>query len=136
MGLFEGTNINAGRGTEYQFQRYGAPFLDKSIFTFSYTPIKNFGAKYPKHKDVLCYGEDLKDDTLYGAVSLKWIIKSYQYSLDKSLFFNTDNFTKHSGTKLLQQQIEGGLTEEQIKTTWQSDLIAYKKMRQQYLIYK
>ena len=34
LGLFEGTNINAGRGTEFQFQRYGAPFLDKNHYTF------------------------------------------------------------------------------------------------------
>ena len=27
LGLFEGTNINAGRGTEFQFQRFGAPFF-------------------------------------------------------------------------------------------------------------
>uniref|UniRef100_UPI0026E93844 exo-beta-N-acetylmuramidase NamZ family protein n=1 Tax=Mesoflavibacter zeaxanthinifaciens TaxID=393060 RepID=UPI0026E93844 len=59
LGLFEGTNINAGRGTEFQFQRYGAPFLDASHYTFTYTPQPNFGSKYPKHKDVLCYGEDL-----------------------------------------------------------------------------
>ena len=26
LGLFEGTTINAGRGTEFQFQRYGAGF--------------------------------------------------------------------------------------------------------------
>src|SRR5690606_1262295 len=32
LGLFEGTNINAGRGTEFQFQMYGAPFLDKNVF--------------------------------------------------------------------------------------------------------
>ena len=59
LGLFEGTNINAGRGTEFQFQRYGAPFLNKDHYEFSYTPIANFGAKYPKHQNTVCYGADL-----------------------------------------------------------------------------
>ncbi|GGG54551.1 hypothetical protein GCM10010976_26870 [Bizionia arctica] len=135
LGLFEGTDINAGRGTEFQFQRYGAPFLDKKIFTFSYTPKENFGAKNPKHKDVLCYGENLENNPLYGEVSLKWLMKAYNHATDKSKVFNTANFTKHAGTAILQQQIEAGLSEKEIKATWQTDLVAFKKIRATYLIY-
>lgn len=135
LGLFEGTNINAGRGTEFQFQRFGAPFLDKDFFKFSYTPIPNFGAKYPKHKNVMCYGKDLKDEALNGIMTLKWVIEAYQNSTDKSLFFNTNNFTKHAGTAKLQQQIESGLSESEIKATWKSGLDAFKLVREKYLIY-
>lgn len=135
LGLFEGTNINAGRGTEFQFQRYGAPFLDKKMLPFIYTPISNFGAKNPKHKNVVCYGEDLKDEELNGMITLKWVIKAYENSTDKSLFFNTENFTKHAGTKKLQQQIESGLSEEKIKLSWQEDLKNFKKTRIKYVIY-
>ncbi|GAA3639394.1 exo-beta-N-acetylmuramidase NamZ family protein [Flavivirga jejuensis] len=135
LGLFEGTNINAGRGTEFQFQRYGAPFLNKELLKFNYTPIANFGAKYPKHKNVLCYGKDLKDEALNGVMTLKWVIDAYKNATDKSLFFNTNNFTKHAGTDKLQQQIEAGLSETEIKATWQDDLEAFKKTRSKYLIY-
>lgn len=135
LGLFEGTNINAGRGTEFQFQRYGAPFLNKTVLNFAYTPIPNFGAKNPKHKDAICYGEDLKNVSLNGVMTLKWIIKAYQNSNDKSLFFLTKGFTKHAGTDKLQQQIEAGFSEETIKATWQNDLTAFKKVRSKYLIY-
>ncbi|TBN05636.1 DUF1343 domain-containing protein [Hyunsoonleella flava] len=135
LGLFEGTNVNAGRGTEFQFQRYGAPFLNPETMTFKYTPVANFGAKYPKHQNKLCYGEDLKDENLNGGMTLKWIIKAYENSIDKSKFFNTNNFTKHAGTEVLQQQIEAGLSEKDIKATWQDDLIAFKKVRKKYLIY-
>ncbi len=135
LGLFEGTNINAGRGTEFQFQRYGAPFLSKETMSFTYTPVANFGAKYPKHQNELCYGEDLKNETLNGIMTLKWVIKAYQNATDKSKFFNTANFTKHAGTELLQQQIEKGLSEQGIKATWQEDLEAFKKTREKYLIY-
>lgn len=136
LGLFEGTNINAGRGTEFQFQRYGAPFLDKNEFTFTYTPLENFGAKNPKHKGKLCYGEDLKDEIVEHTVSLKWLIKAYNNSTDKSLVFNSANFTLHAGTDQLQKQIESGLSEDKIKASWQNDIRDFKMKREKYLIYK
>ena len=135
LGLFEGTNVNAGRGTEFQFQRYGAPFLNPETMTFTYTPQANFGAKYPKHKNMLCYGEDLRSATINDEMTLKWIIKAYENSTDKSLFFLTNGFTKHAGTTKLQQQIEAGLSEQDIKMTWQEDLKRFKKIRAKYLIY-
>ena len=135
LGLFEGTNINAGRGTEFQFQRYGAPFLNPETMNFTYTPQSNFGAKYPKHKDVLCYGEDLSNTAVNDEMTLKWVIKAYQNTTDKSLFFLSDGFTKHAGTAKLQQQIEAGMTEAEIKATWQKGLENFKKIRANYLIY-
>ncbi len=135
LGLFEGTNVNAGRGTEFQFQRYGAPFLNPETMTFTYTPQSNFGAKYPKHKDKLCYGEDLSNAEVNDEMTLKWIIKAYENSTDKSKFFLTDGFTKHAGTTALQKQIEAGMSEVDIKATWQKDLENFKKTRVKYLIY-
>jgi len=134
--LFRGTNINAGRGTEFQFQRYGAPFLDPKVFTFTYTPVENFGDKNPKHKDKLCYGEDLRNENVKGEVYLKWLIKVYNNALDKSKVFNTENFTRHAGTDKLQKQIEAGLSEDEIKLSWQEDLKRFKVIREKYLIYK
>jgi len=136
LGLFEGTDINAGRGTEFQFQRYGAPFLNKSAFTFSYTPIENFGAKNPKHKGKVCYGEDLQNEKTTNEVSLKWLIKAYNNATDKSKVFNTANFTKHAGTNKLQKQIEAGMSESEVKATWQKGLEVFKLTREKYLIYK
>ncbi|WP_426430990.1 exo-beta-N-acetylmuramidase NamZ family protein [Winogradskyella sp. HB-48] len=135
LGLFEGTNINAGRGTEFQFQRYGAPFLDASHYTFRYTPKPNFGSKYPKHKEVLCYGEDLSKIKAERRFTLKYVIDAYNNATDKSKVFNTANFTKHAGTEKLQQQIESGMSEEDIRATWKNDLKAFKKIRKSYLIY-
>jgi uncharacterized protein YbbC (DUF1343 family) len=135
LGLFEGTNINAGRGTEFQFQRYGAPFLNKEVFKFTYTPKESPGAKDPKHKDKLCYGEDLSNEPHIQYISLKWFINAYENATDKSLVFNKANFTKHAGTAKLQEQIEAGLSETEIKATWKEGLDAFKKTRANYLIY-
>jgi uncharacterized protein YbbC (DUF1343 family) len=130
--LFEGTNVSVGRGTEKQFQIYGSPFLLKSDFSF--TPIPNFGAKEPVYKDQLCYGEDLTQIEKVKQLELKWLLKAYNSTSDKSKFFN-DFFTKLAGTKKLQQQIESGVSENEIRKSWEKGLNDFKKMREKYLVY-
>lgn len=130
--LFEGTNVSSGRGTEKQFQIYGSPYLPKSGFSF--TPVPNFGAKDPMHKNILCYGEDLSAIPKVTQLELKWLIKSYNTTSDKSKFFNSF-FTKLAGTKKLQQQIEAGVSEKDIRKSWEKDLNNFKEMRRKYLIY-
>ena len=130
--LFEGTNVSVGRGTEKQFQVYGSPFLPKN--NFSFTPIPNFGAKEPAYKNQVCYGEDLTNISKISKLELKWIIKAYNETTDKSTFFNPF-FTKLAGTKTLQQQIEAGLSEKEIRKTWEKGLKDFMKMRKKYLIY-
>lgn len=136
LGLFEGTNINAGRGTEFQFQRYGAPFLDSTVYKFSFVPESNFGAKSPKHLGERCFGRDLSEIAAPSEVSLQWLLDAYKHTADKSLFFNTSGFTKHAGTQKLQQQIESGWQEEKIRAGWQEDLERFKKIRAGYLLYE
>ncbi len=135
LGLFEGTNINAGRGTERQFQQFGAPYLDSTHFTFTYTPVPNFGAKKPKHLNSRCYGKDLTQTAYPNEVRLSWLLEAYNYCLDKSKFFNTSGFTKHAGTTTLQEQIEAGMEEMEIKQQWSPDLEKFKKIRERYLLY-
>ena len=130
--LFEGTNVSVGRGTDTQFQIYGSPFLPKNDFSF--TPIPNFGAKEPIYKDQICYGENLTSIPKVDKLELKWLIKAYNTTLDKSKFF-TDFFTKLAGTKKLQQQIESGVSEKEIRNSWEKGLNQFKEMRKKYLIY-
>ena len=130
--LFEGTNVSSGRGTQKQFQIYGSPYLPKSDFSF--TPVSNFGSKEPMNKDVLCNGEDLTTIPKVTKLELKWLIKAYQTTSNKSKFF-TDFFTKLAGTKKLQQQIESGISETEIRKSWEKGLNEFKEMRKKYLIY-
>jgi uncharacterized protein YbbC (DUF1343 family) len=130
--FFEGTNVSVGRGTEKQFQIYGSPFLPKSDFSF--VPHPNFGAKEPMHKDQICYGEDLSAVPKVSQLELKWLIKAYKETSDKSKFFNSF-FAKLAGTKQLQQQIEAGATEKEIRKSWDKGLNAFREIREKYLIY-
>lgn len=135
LGLFEGTSVNAGRGTAFQFQRYGASFLDSTRYGLRYTPKPNFGSKYPKEMGKTCYGRDLSSASRMNSVSLEWILDAYQNSRDRSNFFKTDAFTKHVGTTTLQKQIEEGLSESDIKAIWTADLEKFKEVRLKYLLY-
>ncbi|MFE3847386.1 exo-beta-N-acetylmuramidase NamZ domain-containing protein [Flavobacterium sp. LB3P45] len=130
--LFEGTNVSVGRGTENQFQIYGSPYLPKSDFSF--IPRPNLGAQNPVYNGVLCYGEDLSKYPQVNQLELKWLIKSYDTTYDKSKFFNSF-FTKLVGTKKLQQQIESGLPEKEIRESWKKGILEFKAMRSKYLIY-
>ncbi len=130
--FFEGTNVSVGRGTEKQFQIYGSPFLPNIDFCF--TPEPNLGAKNPVHNGMDCFGEDLSFIPKLDRLELKWLIKAYQETKDKSKFFNSF-FSKLAGTKKLQQQIESGMTLPEIRASWETGLIEFTTMRKKYLIY-
>lgn len=130
--FFEGTNVSVGRGTSTQFQIYGSPYLPKN--NYSFTPKPNEGAKDPLYNGVVCYGEDLTKVTKVTQLELKWLIKAYNETADKSKFFNPF-FTKLAGTKKLQEQIEKGMSEHAIRTSWEEGLHHFKEMRKPYLLY-
>lgn len=133
--FFEGTNVSAGRGTSGQFQVYGSPFLDKEDYTFKFVPQPNEGAKYPKHKGDLCYGEDLRDHKTLNLLNLQFLIGAFNKSVGEQKFFN-DFFIKLAGTKQLQQQIEAGLSEKEIRHSWTDGISEFKTIRSKYLLYK
>lgn len=135
LGLFEGTHVNAGRGTGFPFQRYGASFLDSTAYPLRYIPQPDFGAKHPKEEGKTCYGRDLSQIKNIQQVTLQWLIDAYTHTSDKTTFFKTKSFTLHAGTEELQQQIESGCSEAEIKATWQTALNAFKKIRAKYLMY-
>ena len=132
LGFFEGTIINAGRGTEFQFQRYGAPFFPESLF--NYTPTPNFGAKNPKFKGEKCYGVDLSQVPKLSKVNLEWLIDAYNKTPKDKEFFG-ETFTIHAGNEELRKKIENGLSADEIRRSWQPAIDKFQLIRQQYLIY-
>ena len=132
--FFEGTFISAGRGTEMQFQVFGAPSLPASKYTFEYTPQSNEGAKSPKFKGQLCHGKDLRKEPRLNKINLEWLIEAYNANGKKKDFFNSF-FVKLAGTDKLQKQIEQGLSAEEIRDSWKEGLARFNKIREKYLIY-
>lgn len=130
--LFEGTNVSVGRGTEKQFQHYGSPFLPDGGYCF--TPRPNIGAKDPLYNGRECYGEDLMNYPKVDRLELKWLIRAYEQTTDKSKFFNS-YFTKLAGTTKLREQIESGMSAAEIRASWEGGLIEFREVREKYLIY-
>ena len=130
--LFEGTNVSIGRGTEYPFQHFGAPYLKSN---YNFTPKSGKGSKSPKHENQKCFGTDLRfQDDYLTAINLNWLIESYNNSAEKEIFFN-NFFDKLAGTDKLRLQIIEGKTSKEIKLSWEENLNKFKKIRQKYLIY-
>ncbi|HPW62609.1 MAG TPA: DUF1343 domain-containing protein [Cyclobacteriaceae bacterium] len=131
--LFEGTVISVGRGTPMPFQILGNPELKEMTFTFTPVPIKGVSIE-PPLKGKLCYGLDLRSVTPARKVDLHYLLILYQKYPDKEKFF-TAYFDKLAGTTQLKQQIKDGLTEAQIRASWQPGLDEFKTKRSKYLLY-
>ncbi len=135
--FFEGTNVSVGRGTDKPFERIGAPYFTESSDTF--IPVSKPGAVNPPYKGKTCYGFDLTNFAMYyvhglGELYLLWLIESYKMAPDKGQFFNSF-FDKLAGTDQLRKDIIAGKSSEEIKASWEYELIAYKQMRLKYLLY-
>jgi uncharacterized protein YbbC (DUF1343 family) len=131
--LFEQTVISVGRGTTMQFQVLGNPELKDLKFQF--TPVSMPGiSNTPPHENKVCFGMDLRAVPVEKKLDLSYLIHFYKIYPAKEKFF-LKYFDNLAGTKELRQQIIKGLSEEQIRATWQQELDAYKEMRKKYLLY-
>jgi uncharacterized protein YbbC (DUF1343 family) len=137
--LFEGTPVSLGRGTPKPFQQFGHPSFPPGGYSF--TPESMPGARNPPQLSQLCYGYDLSQVNVAketgGRWSLKWLLRAYGLFADKDHFFtgNGATFDRLAGTAILQQQIREGLTEEQIRKSWEPALSNFKMIRKKYLLY-
>ena len=134
--FFEGTNISVGRGTTFPFQVLGNPDEKYGSFTFTPRPIQGMDSN-PMHNGRLCYGTDLRDYDFEGGLSLRFVLDFYRKSGSnaKEFFARANWFDLLSGTDALRLQIINGLSEAEIRKSWENDLNEYKKMRKKYLIY-
>lgn len=137
--FFEGTSISLGRGTDFPFQVFGAPEFE-GIYGFSFMPVSRPEAGNPPHKDKMCYGRDLRDATAHGLVpsgilDMSWVIEAYNAFPDKSNFFR-NYFDTLAGTRKLREQIEAGMSADEIRETWKEDLEVFGRIRSKYLLYE
>jgi uncharacterized protein YbbC (DUF1343 family) len=135
--LFEGTIMNEGRGTDFPFQVYGHPDFQER--DFYYIPRSNPGAKNPRYKNIKCYGIDLRDKKIEELqsekkINLSYLIYAYRKLREGEEFFN-NYFNTLAGNDILKRQIIEGLSEEQIRSSWQKSLANFKTIRKKYLLY-
>jgi len=134
--FFEATDISVGRGTGFPFQVAGYP--DEKYGTFKFKPMSIAGmAKSPMHENKDCFGVDLRQESVNHRFTLQYLLSFYQkWTSNKPFFTNRKFFNLLAGNELLISQIESGLSEEEIRASWQADLNKYLTIRQHYLIYQ
>lgn len=132
---FEATRISVGRGTTFPFQVLGAPSPKYGTFAFTPRSLEGFD-KNPMHKDIVCYGEDLRNATDVNGFTLQPFLRFYRLSGEGAAFFARSRwFDLLMGTDSVRKAILRGETEETIRRSWQEELSAYKRMREKYLLY-
>ena len=147
--LFEGTNISVGRGTDTPFELIGAPNCDiggclNSTFTVGeqQVPVCVFKPHYikgvsenPPFKDKQCYGLKLSNVKVAAKFDLAWLMQMYWMTPHDTFFQKNNLFEKLAGTDRLRKQIMQGLSEEEIRASWEPALSHYKQIRKKYLLY-
>jgi uncharacterized protein YbbC (DUF1343 family) len=134
----EGTVLSCGRGTDFAFQVLGAPEIPDTGFSF--TPGPSFGSSNPRYNGVTCFGIDLRNALAEGLVpkpglNLSWIIEMYNAYPDKENFF-TGYFDTLAGGVTLREQIISGMSEDEIRASWEEGLARFSATRAGYLLYE
>ncbi|MGN0033336.1 MAG: exo-beta-N-acetylmuramidase NamZ domain-containing protein [Candidatus Limimorpha sp.] len=134
--LFEGTDVSVGRGTVTPFQVYGHPDMSDD---FVFTPETAEGHRPPLYSGEKCHGKDLTEyahnySNNEQRLNLSWIIDARKQLAEDEKFFN-NYFIKLAGVKDLQEKIDSGMSEDEIRSSWRSGIEEYLKIRAKYLIY-
>lgn len=153
---FEGTQISEGRGTTRPFELVGAPYiipeqyaarLNAIGFPGVYFRSCVFQPTFQKHARVSCGGvqvhvtnrEDFEPVVIGVAMvktalemypdEFRWKEPPYEYVYDRN------PFDVIAGTNELRLAFERGDSLETIEDSWQAPLAAFKKIREQFLLY-
>ena len=103
-------------------------------------------AETPLFNGEICYGIDLRDFDVSvlrqtKQINLSWIIELYRAHPDKEKFFDSSLSNQIGvieyliGSGKFRDQIAQGVSEEEIRESWEPGLSNYKKMRENYLLY-
>jgi uncharacterized protein YbbC (DUF1343 family) len=147
--FFEGTLLSEGRGTDKPFQIFGHPSLPDTLYKFIPEP-RDYAKEYKPYGKV-CYGWNLSGTPdavlkkINSQLQLQYLLQAYKLFPDKNAFFYTTKkgtagpddyfFNKLAGTATLMQQIRQGITETEIRQSWQPALTKFKAIRKKYLLY-
>ena len=100
----------------------------------------------PNQKDSVCYGIDLRGFDITALqkrrqLNLAWVIELYKAYPDKAGFFQPERangvspFDLRIGTDQLRKQIIAGMSEQEIRKSWEPGLTKFKAIRAKYLLY-
>ena len=136
LGLFEGTSVSVGRGTDLPFQIVGHPLDRRGELYF--TPVPKPGASNnPPHQGVSLRGDDLRDVARTHTFSISLVLDWYNRlgASSETFFTRAAFFDKLAGTDQLRKAIIAGKSADQINDQWLPAIETFKRQRQAYLLY-
>jgi uncharacterized protein YbbC (DUF1343 family) len=154
--LFEGTNVSEGRGTTKPFELLGAPWVDAERFTDGMNALGLPGVRFRpavieptfhKHARVSCGGCQIHvlDRAAFRPVETGVALIAAFRAADPDRFRWRDPPYEYEHTLLpidilagsadLRKQIEHGVPAPEISASWQKPVDAFRKTREQYLLY-
>jgi uncharacterized protein YbbC (DUF1343 family) len=133
--FFEGTSVSVGRGTDTPFELFGHPKFPETGFSFM--PSQQEGASHPLWENEVCNGFDLSKEGSERATKLNlgYFMRAYELLKDEKFLVNQNFLNLLVGNNTLLNQIVNGANEEEIRATWESQLVDFKIIRKKYLIY-
>lgn len=136
IGILEGTPLSVGRGTDKPFQFFGHPRIARA---FTFVPTSREGASHPPYENKVCHGWNLTGSKqsilkiIHGKLQIKYLIQAYQAYPDKKHFFPGSKDKGYPRT--IAAQIRAGMSEQEIRKTWEPKLSEFKQIRKKYLLY-
>jgi uncharacterized protein YbbC (DUF1343 family) len=130
----------------FRLRVLGAPALNGK-YDFNFKPVSIQGmSETPLHQNEECFGFDLrKYDTNIlrksRQINLSWMMELYKAYPMKDKFFDRTqskqmgDINKLMGTAKFKQQIIDGISEAEIRKSWEPGLSNFKTLRKKYLIY-
>ncbi|MCU1288398.1 MAG: yzbB [Acidobacteria bacterium] len=153
---FEGTQVSEGRGTTRPFEIVGAPYVDARELRDALAKLNlpgvifrdiNFLPTFQKHQGEPCGGVFLHVTDrktfkpvitgialiktlfdLYGE-EFKWKATAYEYVYDRN------PFDVICGTTKTREQIETGVSLENIELSWNDDVKSFRELSGKYYLY-
>jgi uncharacterized protein YbbC (DUF1343 family) len=138
LGLFEGTIMSVGRGTDRPFRIFGHPNFVIGNYIFRPRSIPGV-SEHPPYEGQDCFGGDasgfaeniMKNEHHF---TISYLIYARQVFPDSMNFFNA-YFDKLSGSPVLREQLLQGMDEGSIRQSWQKEVEKFLAIRSRYLLY-
>jgi hypothetical protein len=90
----------------------------------------------PLHKDVACFGKDLRELKDPPRFTLSYFLDWYRKFPDKDKFITSAKwFNLLMGSETVLKLIKEGKGEDEIRQSWEPELKISKEMRKKYLLY-
>jgi uncharacterized protein YbbC (DUF1343 family) len=125
--------VSVGRGTSTPFEWFGHPKFPESELSFIPKSMK--GATHPKHEATLCYAIQPQVDSSEKKINLSYLLQSRSFLEGHEFITKKSFFKKLAGTNKLYNQLVSGMSQEEIRDSWQDGLNKFKKIREDYLLY-